>query len=124
MIEKRTVLILGAGSSYEVGFPLGKELIWQIYAFVQGNSLGYSRDGQGQIIDKVLSNATLLWKLLEISGVKKEDGGAYSVDDIKHFAVPILTHRIILQPEYWVSRQITGEVISDALSKTPVPVIS
>jgi MoxR-like ATPase len=45
-------------------------------------------------------------------------------DDIKHFAVPVLTHRIILQPEYWMSRQITGEVISDVLSKTPVPVIS
>ena len=86
MIEKRTVLILGAGSSYEVGFPLGKELIRQIYAFVQGNSLGYRRDGQGKIIDKVLSNATLLWTLLEITGVKKENGGAYSVDDIKHFA--------------------------------------
>ncbi len=45
-------------------------------------------------------------------------------DDIKYFAVPVLTHRIILQPEYWMSRQITGEVISDILSKTPVPVIS
>ena len=45
-------------------------------------------------------------------------------DDIKHFAVPVLTHRIILQPEYWMSRQITGEVISDVLTKTPVPVIS
>jgi MoxR-like ATPase len=45
-------------------------------------------------------------------------------DDIKHFAVPVLTHRIILQPEYWMSRQITGEVISDVLTKTSVPVIS
>jgi len=52
-------------------------------------------------------------------------GRSYIIpDDIKHFAVPILTHRIILQPEYWMSRQITGEVISDILSKTPVPVIS
>jgi MoxR-like ATPase len=45
-------------------------------------------------------------------------------DDIKHFAIPVLTHRIILQPEYWMSRQIAGEVISDILTKTPVPVIS
>jgi MoxR-like ATPase len=53
------------------------------------------------------------------------EGRAYIIpDDIKHFAVPVLTHRIILQPEYWMSRQITGEVISDLLSKTPVPVIS
>jgi len=44
-------------------------------------------------------------------------------DDIKHFAVPILSHRIILTPEYWVARDVTGAVIADALSKTPVPVI-
>ena len=53
------------------------------------------------------------------------EGRSYIIpDDIKHFAVPVLTHRIILQPEYWMSRQITGEVISDLLSNTPVPVIS
>ncbi|MBI5945835.1 MAG: MoxR family ATPase [Chloroflexi bacterium] len=44
-------------------------------------------------------------------------------DDIKHFAVPILSHRIILTPEYWVARDVTGTVIADVLSKTPVPVI-
>ncbi|MCJ7433680.1 MAG: MoxR family ATPase [Anaerolineales bacterium] len=53
------------------------------------------------------------------------EGRSYIIpDDIKHFAVPVLTHRIILQPEYWMSRQITGEVIADLLSKTSVPVIS
>ena len=45
-------------------------------------------------------------------------------DDIKHFAVPILSHRIILTPDYWVARDVTGAVIADALSKTPVPVIA
>lgn len=45
-------------------------------------------------------------------------------DDIKHFAMPILSHRIILTPEYWVARDVTGAVIADALSKTPVPVIA
>ncbi|MBI5965144.1 MAG: MoxR family ATPase [Chloroflexi bacterium] len=45
-------------------------------------------------------------------------------DDIKHFAVPILSHRIILTPEYWVARDVTGAVIADALSKTSVPVIT
>lgn len=44
-------------------------------------------------------------------------------DDVKRFAVPVLSHRIILQPEYWMSHQVTGEVIRDALEKTPVPVI-
>ncbi len=45
-------------------------------------------------------------------------------DDIKRFASPILSHRIILLPEYWVARDITGEVIADVLKKVPVPVVS
>ncbi len=45
-------------------------------------------------------------------------------DDIKRFATPILSHRIILLPEYWVARDITGEVIADVLKKVPVPVIT
>ncbi|MEW6028726.1 MAG: AAA family ATPase [Chloroflexota bacterium] len=44
-------------------------------------------------------------------------------DDVKRFAVPVLSHRLILQPEYWMSSQVNGEVISDVLRKTPVPVI-
>lgn len=44
-------------------------------------------------------------------------------DDIKRYAVPVLTHRIILLPEYWVTRDIAGEVIADVLRKVPVPVV-
>lgn len=44
-------------------------------------------------------------------------------DDIKRFAVPVLSHRILLQPEYWMSQQVNGEVIRDVMAKTPVPVI-
>lgn len=43
-------------------------------------------------------------------------------DDIKRYATPVLTHRIILLPEYWVARDIVGEVINDVLRKVPVPV--
>ncbi len=43
-------------------------------------------------------------------------------DDIKRYALPILTHRIILLPEYWVARDISSEVINDVLKKVPVPV--
>ncbi|HQU35019.1 MAG TPA: MoxR family ATPase, partial [Anaerolineales bacterium] len=43
-------------------------------------------------------------------------------DDIKRYATPILTHRVILQPEYWMSRSVGDDVIRDALEKTPVPV--
>lgn len=44
-------------------------------------------------------------------------------DDIKRFATPILGHRVILQPEYWMSRNVTDDVIRDSVDKTPVPVI-
>jgi MoxR-like ATPase len=44
-------------------------------------------------------------------------------DDIKRFTGPILSHRLILLPEYWVARDITSEVIADATSRVAVPVI-
>jgi len=44
-------------------------------------------------------------------------------DDIKRYAIPVLGHRVILQPEYWMSRQVTDDVIRDTLEKTPVPVV-
>ena len=45
-------------------------------------------------------------------------------DDIKRFAAPVLSHRLILQPEYWMSRQVADEVIRDVFEKVPVPVVS
>lgn len=45
-------------------------------------------------------------------------------DDVKRFAVPVLSHRLILQPEYWMSQTVAGDVIQEVLGKTPVPVIS
>lgn len=44
-------------------------------------------------------------------------------DDIKRYALPILSHRVILQPEYWMANQVTGDVIQESLNKTPVPVL-
>jgi MoxR-like ATPase len=44
-------------------------------------------------------------------------------DDIKHFAVPVLVHRLIMQPEYWMGRRVAEEVITDVLNKVPVPVV-
>ncbi len=53
------------------------------------------------------------------------DGRDYVIpDDVKRYAGPVLSHRIILQPEYWMSQSANGEVIRDVLAKTPVPVIS
>jgi len=45
-------------------------------------------------------------------------------DDVKRFAGPVLSHRLIMQPEYWMSQSVAIEVIHDCLEKTPVPVIS
>lgn len=44
-------------------------------------------------------------------------------DDIKRYATPVLGHRVILQPEYWMARTVTDDVIRDSLQKTPVPVV-
>jgi MoxR-like ATPase len=44
-------------------------------------------------------------------------------DDIKHFAVPVLVHRLIMQPEYWMGRRVAEDVINDVLIKVPVPVV-
>ncbi len=44
-------------------------------------------------------------------------------DDVKHFAKPVLTHRIILQPEFWLTRQVSDKVIEDVLARVSVPVL-
>jgi MoxR-like ATPase len=44
-------------------------------------------------------------------------------DDIKRFAVPVLSHRLILQPEYWMSHQVAEDVIADVFTRVPVPVL-
>lgn len=44
-------------------------------------------------------------------------------DDIKLFAVPVLSHRMIMQPEYWMGRRVAEEVIAEVLNKVPVPVV-
>ena len=53
------------------------------------------------------------------------DGRDYVIpDDVKHFAAPVLSHRLIMQPEYWMSQTAAPDVIDDVLKKTPVPVLS
>jgi len=52
------------------------------------------------------------------------DGRDYiTPDDIKRYATPVLGHRVILQPEFWMANSVTDEVIRDVFTKTPVPVI-
>jgi MoxR-like ATPase len=52
------------------------------------------------------------------------DGRSFAIpDDIKAFAVPALTHRLILQPEYWMKRLAAEEVIRQIVQSVPVPVL-
>ena len=45
-------------------------------------------------------------------------------DDIKVFIAPVLLHRLILQPEYWMKQQVVSEVIETVVRNVPVPVRS
>jgi MoxR-like ATPase len=45
-------------------------------------------------------------------------------DDIKEFVHPVLAHRLILQPEYWMRQHVTGDIIESILKSIPVPVLS
>jgi len=44
-------------------------------------------------------------------------------DDVKHFAHPVLGHRIILDPDLWNSRVANKNILSEILASVPVPVI-
>ncbi len=44
-------------------------------------------------------------------------------DDIKGYILPVLSHRLILQPEYWMKQQVAEEVIDAVVRSVPVPVL-
>jgi MoxR-like ATPase len=44
-------------------------------------------------------------------------------DDIKAYVYPVLCHRLLLQPEYWMKKSLVNEVIETALRLVPVPVL-
>ena len=44
-------------------------------------------------------------------------------DDIKYFAGPVLNHRLILQPEFWLTKQVAEKVIEDVIQRVKVPVL-
>ena len=43
-------------------------------------------------------------------------------DDIKHFAVPSLSHRIILEPDLWMKKRAAEDIIQSISDSVPVPV--
>jgi len=44
-------------------------------------------------------------------------------DDIKHFVQPVLSHRIILDPDLWNSRVANENILDEIVNTVPVPVI-
>jgi MoxR-like ATPase len=44
-------------------------------------------------------------------------------DDVKLFVKPALIHRLILEPDLWLTRQAADDVISDVIRATAVPVV-
>jgi hypothetical protein len=76
MIEERTVLVLGAGASCDLGFPLGKRLWQDIYSFVCSKSYGLKKgSSKGTSIRADIDNSKLLARLLELAvglGLAKE----------------------------------------------------
>jgi MoxR-like ATPase len=52
-----------------------------------------------------------------------EDRDYVIPDDVKRFALPVLRHRLILQPEYWMARKVADDVIHDIFAHVPVPVV-
>ncbi|HNT24535.1 MAG TPA: MoxR family ATPase [Anaerolineales bacterium] len=45
-------------------------------------------------------------------------------DDIQAYIQPVLIHRLILQPEYWMKGRVTEDVIETVLHTVPVPVFN
>jgi MoxR-like ATPase len=53
------------------------------------------------------------------------NGRTYVIpDDVKRYAMPVLAHRIILQPEYWMSSRAVDDVVQEVFERVPVPVVS
>ena len=68
MINEQTVLVLGAGASDDLGFPLGKKLWQDIYSFVCGNSNGLRKgNSKGTSMRSDIDNSKLLARLLELA---------------------------------------------------------
>ncbi len=45
-------------------------------------------------------------------------------DDIKHYAVDALAHRVVLEPDFWMRKNAAQAVIEDAVRSVAVPVLN
>ena len=93
---------------------------WMVYAA----SLGVSA-----LIPGLFVFLWLRWRRnrtgsLELVARAALEGRDYALpDDVKEFAGPALTHRLILVPDLWMKSDAAGDVIKDVLASVSVPVI-
>lgn len=62
--------------------------------------------------------------LMKLSRAKAALSGRDFVlpDDVKHFIIPALIHRLILEPELWMKRTAGEEILNSIAGSVPVPV--
>jgi len=63
--------------------------------------------------------------LLKLSRARAAiDGRSYVIpDDVKEFYIPALSHRLILEPEFWMKRRAVEDILDSLQLSVPVPVI-
>ncbi len=87
MIRKNTVLVLGAGASRHLGFPLGQGLIEEVYRLVFESSKGFRiKKNAFNSYPYSEKNSVLLARFLGLSKIKKEDNSNYTSEYIEQFA--------------------------------------
>lgn len=106
MIRKNTVLVLGAGASCHLGFPLGRKLIEDIYRFIFSKSRGLKKD-KSSYFQVEEENSVLLARFLELSGDKNEQNSLYTAGYVAQFAEDLneaqpssIDTFLALRPEY------------------------
>jgi MoxR-like ATPase len=53
------------------------------------------------------------------------EGREYVIpDDVKAFYISTLIHRLILEPDLWLVRSASNEILQEILDSVPVPVLS
>ena len=64
--------------------------------------------------------------LLKLARAKAAlEGRDYVIpDDVKAYAISALSHRLILDPEYWMKPQMADEILEEIIQSVPVPVIN
>jgi MoxR-like ATPase len=104
-----------------------RELVEQVYvdADVERYIVDLARRTRGYrqvAVGASPRGALALLKLTRASAAMQ--GRAYVIpDDVKAFALPALSHRLILEPDLWMQAHAAESIVEEVVQTTPVPVI-